>query len=136
MGRARLLLIGAMGVWFAGITQSHASPSTYECVIKTEYRLDDGGAITSVPKDVASSLGERFIVDRRTGRITGVGTDNKIAKEFRVIQQGDANHTFALISTYWGGTTDYLQVNEFASTREKPFLLVFKGFWINGGTCR
>jgi len=136
MGRAVLLLLGVTGVLLAGVNPCFASPLVYECAIKTEYRLNDGGVITSVPRDVASSLGERFMVDRRTGRITGVGTDNKVAKEFRVIQQGDASHTFAVTSTYWGGTTDYLQVNEFAPTPEKPFLLVFKGFWINGGTCR
>ena len=136
MRQAVLLLLGVTGSLFLGFNSCFASPLVYECVVKTEYRLDKGGAITSVPKDVASSLGERFMVDRGTGRITGVGTDNKIAKKFRVIQQGDASHTFAVTSTYWGGTTDYLQVNEFAQTPEKPFLLVFKGFWINAGTCR
>ena len=88
-----------------------------------------------VPKDVATSLGDRFMVDQETGRIMGRRTDNKIAKEFRVIQRGDAN-LFAVVSTYWGGTTDYLQINQFVRTPEKPFLLIFKGFWIHGGTCR
>jgi hypothetical protein len=75
------------------------------------------------------------MVDQESGRIMGRGTDNKIAKEFRVIQRGDTN-LFAAVSTYWGGTTDYLQINQFVQTPEKPFLLVFKGFWIHGGTCR
>ena len=135
MRRTIIVVLGVIGAMCFGLSASLASPSTYECVIKTEYRLEDSGLIVPVSKDVATSLGDRFMVDRETGRIIGGGTDNKIAKEFHVIQRGDAN-LFAVISTYWGGTTDYLQINQFVQTPEKPFLLVFKGFWIHGGTCR
>jgi hypothetical protein len=129
-------------VWFAVVTgvcahvgSGLAGSSTYECVIKTEYRLADNGLIDPVPKDVATSIGDRFMVDQDTGRIMGRGTDNKIAKEFRVIQRDDAIVS-SVVSTYWGGTTDYLQINQFVEAPEKPFLLVFKGFWVHGGTCR
>jgi hypothetical protein len=133
MGRAIIAFFGVLGA--TCMIASLAAPPKYECVIKTEYRLEDSGRIVPVPKDVATSIGERFMVDQESGRIMGRGTDNKIAKEFRVIQRGDTN-LFAAVSTYWGGTTDYLQINQFVQTPEKPFLLVFKGFWIHGGTCR
>jgi len=135
MGRTIIVWFVVIGAICADVSMSLAGSSTYECVIKTEYRLEDNGLIVPVPKDVATSIGDRFMVDQETGRIMGRVTDNKIAKEFRVIQRGDTN-LFSVVSTYWGGTTDYLQINQFVKTSEKPFLLVFKGFWVHGGTCR
>jgi hypothetical protein len=136
MNRKLIFLLTVLLNLLVGVSMCLAGPSVYECVIKTEYRLDDNGAVAPVSKDIATSLGDRFMVDRDSGRITGALTDNKIAKDFKVIQQGDSNRTFVAMSSYWGGITDYLQVNEFVRSPEKPFLLVFKGFWIHAGTCR
>jgi hypothetical protein len=136
MNRKLIFLLTILLNILVGVGVCLASPSVYDCLIKSEYRLDDKGEVAPVSKDIATSLGDRFTVDRDSGRIIGAHTDNKIAKEYRVIQQGDSNRTFVAMSSYWGGTTDYLQVNEFVRSPDKPFVLVFKGFWIHAGICR
>ncbi len=128
-----LLLLAIISSFFAELTL--ASSSVYECIVKTEYRLNDSGIIAQVSKDVATAIEDRFMVDRDSGRITGKLTDNKIAKDFRVLNRGDQNNSFIAISRYWSGSSDYLQINEYVQSSDKPFILVFKGFWVNAGVC-
>ena len=107
-----------------------AGTDSYFCVVKTELHLDDDGTLEQYPKPLA--LGEKFAVDRATGRrienTPWWGTDGE---KITLLAAGNESNSFVAVYTAEAGGEGVflmtLRIEEFAKNDTKPFLLTASG---------
>ena len=103
----------------AASTVCQCSPTDYQCVITEELHLEAGGALKPFTKPI--NIGERFAVDRDTGRVTcGPFMRSAITRTTLVHRGGNATAFKAIYTQH--GDVELLQVEEFATGIEKPFV--------------
>jgi len=109
-----------------GLTCSVASfaQSDYKCVVKTDSRLEDDGSTSSN----GLTVGEEFVVDRSTGVMIGAFRNSNNFHEGNkphVLDYGSSQQAFKAITIFQPKVSvDYLYVQEFSSSSEKPFMFV------------
>ena len=98
-----------------------AGPTDYTCVVLAANKLTVKG--TLIPHwAVKSQIGEKFTVDRVTGRILGGPLDNA-RMEIRLIDKGSNEMSFQVFGQSTQRThTSHIQVEEFQVGAVKPFL--------------
>lgn len=121
---------------FAGPSfQASAEESRYQCEVESFYRFADAEFQAD---DRSELIGERFVVDRASGTISGFELSNEDAEQKMVLDRGSAKQAFKVLSVFevYGPyqAVKYLYVEEFAPTPEKPFFAV-SGSWLLTGHC-
>jgi hypothetical protein len=114
-----------------------AGQSQYECVVRTANKLTAEGALVS-HWSLKSQIGQKFTVDRETGQVIGGPLDNSRLK-IQLIDKGSGEMSFQVFAQSNQKThTNYLQVEEFQSAEQKPFVgattLYYPGVY--SGTCK
>lgn len=128
--RAPLLLLSLIPSLSSGAVME------YKCLVHTELSLDSNGTLK--PYRLPQHLGKTFDVDRLAGTIVGAPLRNLTAGAVRVLQKGDSDHTFQLLSLSSPTgkvTTDFLTVLEFVPEKQKPFLAMTSGGVVYAGVC-
>ena len=124
--------LGLMSMWQI----SHAGPYEYQCSVQQVAEVDAAGKMkTSKP---SSQL--NFAVNRKTGAIIGAPFSNTVSistTSIQVLDYGSKDQAFKVLSVYKGAftTVDYLVVEEFSDSQEKPFRGIAMSS-IYTGTCK
>ena len=129
--------------WFVGCAIAAATSlcaagqTHYECVVLTASKLNAQGALEA-HWSVKSQIGQKFRIDRSTGKIVGGPLDNSKMKT-QLIDRGSGEMSFQVFAQSTQKThTSYIQVEEFQSTEQKPFMgtttLYYPGVYT--GTCK
>jgi hypothetical protein len=114
-----------------------AGDTHYTCIIISASRLTDEGTLAS-HSSLKSTIGEKFTVDRETGRIIGGPLDNSHLK-IQLIDKGSREMSFQsfALSTQRSHTI-HIQIQEFQPAESKPFVgtttLYYPGVY--SGTCQ
>lgn len=118
-------------------TCAFAAETGYICKVTTERYLKDDGSLGTVPNPLA--IGKDFAVDRKTGKM--INSDiffwNVEVANVSVENHGDSGNYF--IATYTSNTANgtfftVLNIEEFAETEKKPFILTAGG-GVYAGVC-
>lgn len=128
------VLIGSLSL------PAFAGREIYTCEISDRYAVTPAGRLREATRGAlgGTSRGMKFVIVRETGRVQGdapFGLGPEAAP--RVLQRGSEETYF--IATYTGRKNNYasheaIWVEEFATTRRKPFMAVEAGF-VYTGTC-
>jgi len=108
----------------------------YRCVVRTELSLEDDGNIKPYPRPI--EIGKSFGVDRVSGKVVNSPLRNLTAAEVKVLNHGDKDHTFELLSMSSSNgkvTTDFLVIQEFVKDKKKPFVAVTSSGEVYSGIC-
>ena len=97
----------------------HGAATDYQCVITEELHFEAGGTLKRFPKPI--NIGERFAVDRDTGRVTGGPFMRSSITSTTVVHPGARATAFKAIYTQLDDV-EVLQVEEFAPGNDKPFV--------------
>lgn len=117
-----------------------AGPSDYQCVVKQQlvpsYLIPGAGPGKGElrPAPNPAFVGERFAVDRASGRVIGSLFDTADASEVKLIHRGSENMAFKTI-TIGEGKIKLLVIRENTTSSEKDFYGVFHPI-VLAGTCR
>jgi hypothetical protein len=100
---------------------SSAGDTHYECTVVSAWKLTEKGTLE--PHWTNNSMvGVKFTVDRVTGRIIGGPLDNSNLK-IEVVDRGTREMSFQALSRSTQNThTSSIQIQEFMSGTEKPFV--------------
>jgi hypothetical protein len=114
-----------------------AGDTHYNCVIISASQLTEKGTLDS-HRSLKSTLGEKFTVDRMTGRVIGGPLDNSQMK-IELIDKGSNEMSFQAFAQAQARThTTHIEIQEFVRSSEKPFVgtttLYFPGVY--SGTCK
>lgn len=114
-----------------------AGDTHYNCVILSASQLTEKGAL-DLHWSLQSTLGEKFTVDRMTGRVIGGPLDNSQMK-IELIDKGSNEMSFQAFAQSKVRThTTHIEVQEFVRNSEKPFVgtatLNFPGVY--SGACK
>ena len=113
---------------------NHASASAYKCVIEERLELTDAGALERVRS--GSYVGKDFVVDRATGRMSGILTNHGSFGQPEVEYWGLPGQAFKVLTEFGGNkSNDYLYVQEFLEQSDKPFIFITSDE-IFSGLCR
>ena len=120
MNAARIATIALL--FLATISgRTHAGDTHYECTVVSAVKLTEQGTL-SPHWTINSMVGAKFVVDRATGRIIGGPLDNANLKT-EVVDKGSREMSFQAFSRSTQKThTTHIEIQEFASGAEKPFL--------------
>ena len=114
-----LALVVALTVTYA----NQASASAYKCVIEGRLKLTDAGELERVKSGFY--VGKDFVIDRATGRMSGILTNHGSFGQPEVKDYGSSEQAFKVVTEFSGYTMiDYLYVQEFVEQRDKPFIFV------------
>lgn len=109
----------------------------FKCTIKGAVNLEDNGTLNHLSNIVTGYLGKEFVVNRQTGIITGANITNTMSGKMPVVYDYLPNENGYKAVTHYkpNNTIDYLQINQYAETGEKPFF--YKGAFgtMVSGTC-
>ena len=114
-----------------------AAFNDFKCTIKDAVHLEENGTLNHETDIVAGYLGREFVVNRKTGLITGAGITNSMSGQmptvFDYLPQENGYKSVTLNKP--NNTVDYLQINQYSENKEKPFF--FKGAFgtMLSGTC-
>jgi len=99
----------------------------FKCTIKDAIYLEDDGTLNHKSHIVTGYLGKEFVVNRKTGLITGAGIINNMSGQMpSVYDYLPTENGYKAITLYKpNNTVDYLQINQYSENKEKPFF--FKG---------
>ena len=115
----RLIFISALMICNA----SHANAQAYKCVIEEHRKLSAIGELENGKYDFY--VGKEFVVDRGTGRMSGILTNHASFGQPEVKDYGSSEQAFKVVTEFSGNTMiDYLYVQEFSATTDKPFFFV------------
>lgn len=115
-------------------TLALAGERDYQCQVKQFFMLDDSGTLR--PADRESVLvGEKFAVDRYTGRIIGGLLDNRSARQITVLDRGSGTNSFQLLTIDRSDQHELLVIKEYTKEELKPFVSV-SIFVVRTGICR
>ena len=116
-------------------SQASAEESRYRCEVEGFYRFADAEFMAD---DRSELIGERFVVDRANGTISGFELGNEEAEQKMVLDRGSDKQAFKVLSVFevYGPyqAVKYLYVEEFSQTPEKAFFAV-SGSWLLTGHC-
>lgn len=102
---------------------NYASASAYKCVIEERLKLTSAGELESIKSGFYA--GKDFVVDRATGRMSGILTNHGSFGQPEVKDYGSSDQAFKVVTEFSGNTMiDYLYVQEFVSQSDKPFIFV------------
>lgn len=111
--------------------------SNFKCVVIDGVTLNEHGVLTHTSNVARMNIGKEFVVNRATGQVTGGGLTNTMSDQMPVVLDylPDENGYKAVTIYKPNPTVDYLQINEYASGKAKPFF--WKGAWgaMLSGTC-
>lgn len=113
-----------------------AADLEYKCTVKGEMFLQDDGNLKPHARPV--EIGKQFAVDRVSGKVVSAPLRNLTAAEIRVLNRGDKDHTFELLSVsspIGKATTDLLVIHEFVKNKNKPFVAVTSIGEVYSGIC-
>ena len=114
-----LTLIVALSLGHA----NYASASAYKCVIEERLKLSNAGELESIKSGFYE--GKDFVVDRATGRMSGILTNHGNFGQPEVKDYGSSDQAFKVVTEFSGNTMiDYLYVQEFVTQSDKPFIFV------------
>lgn len=109
----------------------------YRCAVRTELSLEGDGNIKPYPRPI--EMGKLFSVDRVSGKVISAPLRNLTAAEVKVLNRGDKDHTFELLSVsspnFGKATTDFLVIQEFVKNKKKPFVAVTSSGEVYSGIC-
>jgi hypothetical protein len=109
------------GILASASAVCHGADLDYQCVITQELHLEAGGSLKRFAKPI--NIGERFAVDRDTGRVTGGPFMRSAITRTTLVHRGGNATAFKAIYTQLGDV-EVLQVEEFAPGKDKPFVAV------------
>jgi hypothetical protein len=128
-------ILAALFLLAAAYGQAHAEEAQYRCEVEGFYKFADAEFL---PDRQSELIGERFLVDRSSGAITGFELSNERAQERMVLDRGSNKQAFKVLSTFevYGPyqAVKYLYIEEFAPAPEKAFFAV-SGSWLLTGHC-
>jgi len=109
----------------------------YRCQVEGFYRFADAEFV----RDARSALiGQRFLVDRADGTVSGSELSNAEARQKMVLDRGSNKQAFKLLSTFevYGPyrAVKYLYIEEFAPAAEKAFFAVSGSSLLTGRCTR
>ena len=127
-----LILVSAIGIPYAA-----AADSSYQCLIKDHLILQINGTVKKPSQPYL--IGQRFAIDRITGRLTGPVTPfSFVDSDYSVVAYGNGQSSFvSTIKTVAAGNGVHfatVRVEEFADGKEKPFVIL-DGGTIASGIC-
>lgn len=128
------------GILVAAAVPCSAGQSHYECVVMTANKLTTEGSLASL-SSLKSQIGQKFSIDRETGRVLGGPLDNG-RMTIDLIDKGSKEMSFQMFARSTQRThTRYLQVEEFQPIEQKPFvgtttLSYPAGYGVYSGTCK
>ena len=118
---------------------SEANARDFRCEAKAQSDVSESGTLEE-NNFAPAVIGERFSVDRETGRIVDDLLYNDRFSAPRVLNPGSASNAFRVINVqetpFAGPIVDYLEIQTFAEGEEKPFLLLDDTLGIVTGICR
>lgn len=117
-------------------TFCQAADLKYQCTVNTEMSLQDNGNLKNYLLPI--NKGKIFEVDRVSGIIDKPPLRNKTASEIRVLNRGDKNHNYELLSTSSPTakvTNDLLIIHEFVKSKGKPFVAINSLGEVYSGIC-
>lgn len=121
----------------AELRQQVSDPNTYVCKVGQAQELRDDGVLSEAPAHVSSeTVGSTFIVDRKSGLISGA-VGNNLTFETRDVTFTPPNNPYYVVSTSHGPNKnlDYLIIRDWVDGVDKPFLLADSRS-VFSGTCR
>ena len=98
--------------------------------------LQDNGSLEPYARPI--EIGKTFGVDRISGKVVTAPLRNLTAAEIKVLNRGDKDHTFELLSVSSPTgkvTTDLLVIQEFVKSKDKPFVAVTSVGEVYSGIC-
>ena len=109
----------------------------FKCVVTESVELLKNGELSRETNVARSNIGKEFVVNRRTGQMTGGGFTNTMSGQMpKVYNHLPQENGFKALTIYEPDyTIDYLKINEYVDGPEKPFLYI--GAWgeIVSGKC-
>jgi hypothetical protein len=109
----------------------------FRCTIKDAIYLESNGTLNHKSHIVTWYLGKEFVVNRGTGLITGARIINNMSGQMpSVYDYLPEENGYKAVTLYKpNNTIDYLQINQYAEGKLKPFF--FKGAFgiMVSGTC-
>ena len=101
----------------------------FKCIVLDAFTLGENGKVNQSSNVAKKALGKEFTVNRQTGQITGGGFINTMSGQMpKVFDHLPSENGYKAITIYNPNfTVDYLQINEFVESPEKPF--IYKGAW-------
>jgi hypothetical protein len=102
---------------------SYASNS-FICTVLDAFTLGENGKIDQSSNVAKNALGKEFVVNRQKGQITGCGFVNTMTGQMpQVFDYLPSENGYKAITIYKPNfTVDYLQVNEYVESHQKPFV--------------
>lgn len=99
----------------------------FKCTVMEVYELKESGLLTPGAGFVTPDVGSKFTVNRQSGQITAKKITNTMSGVMpKVYAFNPAENSYTAITIYKPNyTVDFLQINEYVKTREKPF--IYKG---------
>lgn len=116
---------------------SKSGPDEYHCVVTSVLRLQADGTLAPT-KPLYVAIGDRFNVDRRSGRVLGRGElSNARADRIEVLAKGDSGQVYKAVWLFKppNGDVYALYVREWEPGLTKPFVLA-SAAEIVSGTCQ
>ena len=102
---------------------SYASASAYKCVVESRLTLNDGGELEN--GESGFYVGKDFVVDKATGRMSGILTNHGGFGQPTVKDYGSSKQAFKVVTEFTGYTKiDYLFVKEYVEQDHKPFIFI------------
>jgi hypothetical protein len=116
------------------VSISLADQFSYMCEIKSVFTVSESGSL--IPYNGESALiGQKIAIDRQNGRIIGNRFANGNSDNITILDKGSHEQAFKLVSVWRFPFVhvDYIQVEEFAKGKKKPFVgisggMVYSGF--------
>jgi hypothetical protein len=103
----------------------------YKCHVSQVIKLSDDGTLDDW--DAFALNRKEFVVDRGTGRMTGAVTNHNMWGKPQVVDYGSHAQAFKVITVYKPMVSlDYLYVEEFADSTNKPFLFLTGNVVVSG----
>tara|TARA_R100000656_G_scaffold71141_1_gene53342 strand:- start:838 stop:1242 length:405 start_codon:yes stop_codon:yes gene_type:complete len=124
-------------LFFSLLSFSAYAVNDFKCTVKDAVNLENNGTLNHKSDLVSGYLGKEFVVNRRTGVITGAGISNVMSGKMPTVYDYLPNENgYKVVTLYTpNNTIDYLQINQYSNGKEKPFF--FKGTFgeMLSGTC-
>ena len=109
----------------------------FKCTVLDSVVLSSEGLLDKKSDLASNYIGKEFVVNRSTGQISGSGFTNTMSgQQPQVFEYLPEENAFKAITVYSPNyTVDYLQINTYAESAEKPFF--YKGAFgtMVSGTC-
>lgn len=133
----RLLILTVIFALFNSYS-SWGGEKEYHCTIKSVFKLTGDGNLKSYDNN---SLLTTFLVDKNSGLVKGYWINNEVWVTKTIIDSGSSEQSFKLlilsrdvVGPNGGKHAQYLQVEEYVETFEKPFTHI-NGSIVTTGAC-